>query len=435
MMNIPQVLTIFTLSLLHKCKSTVTLPSILVNDSKGILVPVVHDSAVADFGEEFEDGAQYSSNLYLPPFSHNQHNTIFLSHYFCFSPYVSKNTGKRRTIKEDIDTETEAERELEFVYDYQKGVNPLVNLGMIHPDMDINDYFRKLKGNRVVDFDESMSRQHTHIRSGTRTRLLQQDHSRESALLVRRGRCSFEAKAEAAMELNRQFARLQDSEDDDQSQLIKYLIVYDNQKESETNLVTMTGSSRNANSNRNKDDSAEEDQIDIKLVFVNSTAGLQMTQELHNKFYGKDKYNEDEKYADSDESDSPGASSIPVIMNSDRLSPDGTLAPSTRDKTSWGLPFYKASEGIGWLRFVLCGMLLIFPCIRACLIWYNSGGRIRLVRREDGRYVLIGKIRFSCFCSLILQTYIFLLLQKIWLSIHSSESKMDCSCCRCHPRR
>jgi hypothetical protein len=66
-----------------------------------------------------------------------------------------------------------------------------------------------------------------------------------------------------------------------------------------------------------------------------------------------------------------------------------------------GLPRPAANSGTGvsvpnseenspeffWFRFVLFGLLIVAPCIRAVYLWYVGGGRVHLRRNENGRVV------------------------------------------------
>ena len=47
----------------------------------------------------------------------------------------------------------------------------------------------------------------------------------------------------------------------------------------------------------------------------------------------------------------------------------------------------ESSPNFFWFRFVLFGLLIVAPCIRAVYLWYMGGGRIHLRRNENGRVV------------------------------------------------
>jgi hypothetical protein len=66
----------------------------------------------------------------------------------------------------------------------------------------------------------------------------------------------------------------------------------------------------------------------------------------------------------------------------------GLRRPDANSGTSVSVPHTEEnSPNFFWFRFVLFGLLIVAPCIRAVYLWYVGGGRIHLRRNENGRIV------------------------------------------------
>ena len=273
-----------------------------------------YDSLEAKFGGEIEFAKRYHANLYLPPLAMNEAGNITDYHYLCNVPPLS---------------------DIEGSYTRLDNVQTLTQIVTDNKDTD-NSQKNSTRPDRKPE--ERISK----------------------AILVKRGKCTFETKALVTMQLNAQYLESMKSSGGeginiDQSELIEFVLVYDNLPERKSKLTVMELPGENYDS-----------QINIKLLFLNSQAGNELTRILHDRYY----YNESNHGNQMDEG-------LPVVISSE----------NNADKDahrSGGWLSQGNYNAISWLRFVLCIMLILFPIVRGILIWYSAGGRIR-ARTENGR--------------------------------------------------
>jgi len=154
------------------------------------------------------------------------------------------------------------------------------------------------------------------------------------------------------------FNEFQES-DIDQSELIKFLIVYDDKPELNSTLMTMSGTEVN---------------IDIMLLFINAKDGNELTNILY------------ERYDNATSNGDFTKIGLPISLSSHR---GGTIdfdnVSNLRNISFIGEKHYRI---FNWLRFTICILLILFPFVRAISLWYSAGGRIRF-RNENGRITLV----------------------------------------------
>ena len=172
------------------------------------------------------------------------------------------------------------------------------------------------------------------------------------ALLVTRGKCSFDQKARVAVEIQRKF-----------SSQLKVVIVYNNNPLRPEELLIMSSSTEN-----------KEELKSVAFIFVSTYSGSTILNDVAHTAIS-DKRN-------------------PHLSHNESY---GWVLPTMieplPDETSSSTKQTSANETFHWLRFVLFSLLIISPCVRAGFLWYSAGGRFLLRRNEAGRIVGILYVR------------------------------------------
>ena len=176
---------------------------------------------------------------------------------------------------------------------------------------------------------------------------------REIALLIDRGECNFDQKAQVIVDIQRQLIPS-----------LKYMIVR-SLNSSEKELIIMS-------SNR-----TDNQLTSVGAMFLSWKEGTQLLdvvklyseiQNISSKLLSKDMINWN----------------LQVTL---QAAPSrDTSDPS--DANSSG-----SSDALYSLRFVLFALLILSPCIRAGYLWYSAGGRILVRRDENGRFTGLQYVR------------------------------------------
>lgn len=183
------------------------------------------------------------------------------------------------------------------------------------------------------------------------------------AIFVSRGECSFETKARNARKIQKNV-----------TSRLRYVIVYNNDRNFANDLVVMSASSP---------DEELEDLNNLGLIFVSTSTGSAIRRKISKL---SESIGESAFFLSADS----GGWRMPLLV--ERLPPtqSGPQPPFASGGNGGGS---NGASTFYWLRFVLFALLVVAPCFRAFYLWYGGGGRLIFRRNDRGRITGLQYVR------------------------------------------
>eukprot|EP00567_Pseudictyota_dubia_P014145 CAMPEP_0197438064 /NCGR_PEP_ID=MMETSP1175-20131217/5161_1 /TAXON_ID=1003142 /ORGANISM="Triceratium dubium, Strain CCMP147" /LENGTH=461 /DNA_ID=CAMNT_0042967721 /DNA_START=103 /DNA_END=1485 /DNA_ORIENTATION=+ len=350
----------------------------------------------AIFGRELAEGRTYRANLFLPQNTDGdgEENRYM---YLC-SGNFDRTTDRRTLLGKEDESESDGEgAKTWFDPEEEERVHERILDGA---RVDGERYPSATSNGEGGEQDKEENDTDDDDRNGG-------DKPLPIALLVKRGRCSFDAKARAAQALNDRLREqaisslavsslppsIISSLDPSTMPRIEYLIVYDNDPTQGGRLVLMDGS--------------KDGTVTSSLLFLSFASGTDLLRGMLSweeytgvsprlnrfDFLPPDVYDALMNVTMGNPIDHPFSSRVAGRGG------DGDDAGDGERPTTWYFPFemdadnpysdYHRRRGfffgkgdLAWVRHLLLALLVGVPLLRVMYRWYRAGGRIYLWRRE-----------------------------------------------------